>query len=298
MLARMPSPRVVVILNPASGRGAGGAAESKIRAALDGIGCPDAEIWKTSHSGHAVDLAQEAVSNGVERICAAGGDGTVAEVLRGMFGSGAVLGIIPVGTGNDFVRTIGIPKDIEKAVEIAVKGDAKPVDVGQVNGLPFINLCACGFDAVVGERINKGFKYLRGTAAYIAAVFTTLVKFKASNFRVEVDGQVHESRAMLCCVANAMCYGGGMMVAPMANVSDGQFDVVMVEEVGKIQALALFSKVFKGGHIGDPKVKTYKGSQVKISCEPPLPVLCDGELIGPAPAEFVMCSERVLVAMP
>ena len=284
-------PRVTVIRNPASGRGR--------RAAWDAVAhhFADAEVMLTEGPGHAMRLAQDAATRS-EIVVAAGGDGTVAEVAEGLIGTPAALAVLPLGTGNDFARTLGYGPDVQAALR-ALEGEAVEVDAyrwscGVRSGCG-INVAGCGFDAVVAQRINHGYRWLRGTTAYVASVLETLVRYQANPIWIEVDGKGLETTAMLVAVANAQSYGGGMRVAPAASITDGLLDVTIVEGVGKLEFLRTFPKVFKGTHVDHPKVKTLRGRIVKVHATPELPVLADGELVGGTPATFEVIPQALRV---
>jgi diacylglycerol kinase (ATP) len=240
----------------------------------------------------------EAAKDGVDIVAAAGGDGTLSEVLNGLVNSVSKIGIIPMGTGNDFARHLGIGTDRRRAVQTLLRGIAKPIDIGRTQGRWFLNVAGCGFDAVVAERVNRGFRHLRGTAAYIAAVVQTLRTFQAADMRITLDGETVELRAMLCSVANASYYGGGMHVAPDARLDDGLFDLCLLAEAGKMEFLSAFPRVFRGTHTTHPKVTMRRARHVQIESEPPMPVLVDGEIAGITPVEFVLVPGAIHVMTP
>jgi len=192
----------------------------------------------------------------------------------------------------------GISNNLEFAVQTILCGTPQSVDLGQVKGRWFINVAGCGFDAVVAERINQGFRYLHGTPAYIAAVLQSLHTFRAATLRLTLDGLTHELRAMLCAVANAQGYGGGMKVAPDAQIDDGMFDLCIIREAGALEFLRAFPSVFRGTHVTHPKVTMFCARHVVIESEPPLPLLVDGEIMGTTPAEFTIQPKAIEVLVP
>lgn len=297
--------RIVVILNPASGRGQGDDRRAELErlftqeiAALpekDGVAW---EIRETKAAGHGKMLAAEAAEQGAHIVAAAGGDGTLGEVLNGLVNSVCKLGVIPFGTGNDFARHIGIGTDRQRAVQALLRGVPTPIDIGRTQGRWFLNVAGCGFDAVVAERVNRGFRRLRGTAAYIAAVVQTLFKFKAAKMKVTLDGEILELRAMMCSIANTRSYGGGMLIAPEARLQDGLFDLCLLAEAGKMEFLMAFPRVFKGTHTTHPKVTMRRARCIQIESDPPMPVLVDGDVVGTTPAEFIVFPGAIEVMMP
>lgn len=297
--------RIAIIANPLSGRGSNARRRQELLGLFDffiqeakskGVDV-QFELLETTAKGASVAtgeaipgsgsyLARRAAEDGFDVVAAAGGDGTVGEVANGLVGTSTALAVLPMGTGNDFSRAVGLGTDLEAAVRCAVFGEIKWIDLGKGPKGFFINIAGCGFDAVVAREINRGFKMLRGTAAYLAAVIKTLVGFKPVEISIDVDGDVHQQKAMLCAVANARCYGGGMMVAPNASWVDGLLDVVVVGDVSALEFLRAFPRVFKGTHLSHPKVSSWRGKVIKIQSAEPLPVLADGEDLGETPIQF------------
>lgn len=259
----------------------------------------DFHIECTTSSGSARGQAHE-IAQSCEVVAAAGGDGTVGDVMQGILGSKTALAVLPLGTGNDFARSIGVHR-IESAIAAIAANQRKRVDVGHwhqgAREGHFLNVAGCGFDAVVASRINTGFKRLKGSLAYVAAVISTLLSYRASTLTIVVDGERFQVRAMLCAIANARCYGGGMMIAPCADIADGFLDLVIVEEISRIGFLLAFPKVFKGKHMTHPKVMHRTFKSIEISSDPPVPFLVDGELFdaGPVRIEVVPSVLDVLV---
>lgn len=300
-----PLRHLTVILNPTSGRGKGARRRSELeRLIADAVArfVPDKgqakpcwEIRETTAPGDGAALAAEAVARGADVVAAAGGDGTCRDVVNGLVGMGARLGVLPLGTGNDFARTLGIGADLERAVETLFSGVPMPVDLGRAQDRYFLVAGGCGFDAAVTARVNRGFRYLRGTAAYVGAVCDCLRTFRPAQMRLTLDGQAREVCAMLCTVANAPMYGGGMKIAPDARLDDGLFDICLIGSVGRIEFLRTFPRVFRGTHVTHPKVTMLRARQVRIETETPLPVFADGDVIGTAPVEFTLEPHAVSV---
>ncbi|HZO90356.1 MAG TPA: diacylglycerol kinase family protein [Chthonomonadaceae bacterium] len=296
-----PIRRAVIILNPVAGRGQGARRRAELERLLIEIAANSSVEWSlipTQAPGHASALAAEAAAQGAEVIAAAGGDGTLGEVVNGLAGTGARLGVLPMGTGNDFARSLGLGTDLREAVHALFFGSARSVDLGRTQGRWFINVAGCGFDAAVAERVNRGFRSLRGTPAYIAAVLQSLLTFRPAAMRLTADGQTHELRAMMCTVANAPTYGGGMRIAPEAQIDDGLFDICLLADAGRIELLLAFPRVFRGTHVTHPKVTMLRARHIHIECDPPLPALVDGEVVGTTPAEFTLTPRAIEVIAP
>ena len=294
-------PRTVVIRNETSGRSRLMNNWPHIHQDLKSrIG--DFEYWPTKGPGHATELARDAVEKGFKRIIAVGGDGTITQTANGLIGSDATFGIIPSGTGNDLCRTLGFGASVEKAIAAIHAGKTIQMDVGkwktdQAEGY-FLNIAGMGFDAAVADRINQGFRSLRGTAAYLAAVLVTLRKFRPQELKLTIDGQVLQEDIMLAAIANAQSYGGAMKVAPMASISDGLLDIVLVKNLSKFGFLKAFPSVFKGGHIGHPAVETYRAKSIRLDPRGSSPFLIDGELIPCQWAEIEVHPKALTMIVP
>ena len=302
--ATAPVRRIVVVLNPKAGRGQGAKQRQELERLLTEASAKATdvngvditwEIQETRAHGEGTRLASEAVSSGAEIVAAAGGDGTLGEVVNGIMGTGATLGILPVGTGNDFARAVGLsPNNLPQAVQSLLFGQPSAIDLGRVSmhdggGRWFINIAGGGFDAVVAERVNRGFRFLHGTSAYLAAIVHSLAAFRPALLRLTLDDKPEtECRAMLCVIANAPMYGGGMKVAPDARIDDGLFDVMVLGALGRVAFLRAFPRVFAGTHISHPAVTVYRARRVRLESDPPLPLLIDGDVLTTTPADFTL----------
>ena len=284
-----------IILNPASGRGRGAQSEKQIRAAL-----PQSEILVTQKSGDAETFAFESSMRG-RNVAAAGGDGTLNDLLNGVLRArqNTTIAVLPCGTGNDFARTLEI-SNLESALDVLQNGHARPIDIGvarsQMGERFFLNVAGAGFDAVVAKRINNG-RFLRGTTAYVAAVGATLKTFRAENLTLRCDDETENLRALLCAVANARSYGGGMRIAPDALLDDGLFDVCTIADATPLEFMRAFPSVFAGKHLSHPKVALRRAKNIRIETETPWPVLLDGELWGETPVEFNVVPRAVNVCV-
>lgn len=292
---------MLVILNPNAGRYRARRQQAVLRNLLDHAAQQAGCRWQmvqTIRPGEATLLARQAANDGTPVVVAAGGDGTLGEVANGLVGTSTRLGILPLGTGNDFVRCVGISENLSVAVETLFIGKPHLVDLGCVGDRYFINVAGCGFDAAVAQRVNRGFRFLRGTTAYVAAVYQTLMTFKPTHMRIIADGEQIVERVLLCTVANSQSYGGGMRIAPLAQVDDGWLDVCIVKAVSKIEFVRIFPRVFTGAHITHPRFMMLKAKQVWVESEPPVPVLVDGDVPRSTPVEFSVYPSAIQVILP
>jgi YegS/Rv2252/BmrU family lipid kinase len=297
----MASSEMVIILNPAAGRYRAMRQQQTLESLLRQASRQTGVAWriaKTSHAGHATELAKQAADEGVPIVVAAGGDGTCGEVVNGIVDTSTRLGILPLGTGNDFARCAGISENLQIAVENLFTGKPHRVDLGWVNGRYFINIAGCGLDAAVAQRANRGFRFLHGTTAYIAAVAQTILTFQPPHMHITTDSEDLHVRALLCTVANSPSYGGGMRIAPYAQIDDGWLDVCIAQAVSKWEFARVFPRVFSGTHISHPSFLMQKARQVRVESDPPALILVDGDVMGTTPAEFCIYPGAIEVILP
>ena len=260
----------------------------------------DYHAFFTEKPGHAKDLAREAVQSGFDTVVSVGGDGTLSEVVNGIYGTGATLGVIPAGSGNDFCRSFAFDlKDIAQSCEVLVSGKSRPLDVGRVDGRYFINVGGAGFDAEVGNMANIwGKKHFPGYAAYVASILRVLLSFNPRELTIKMDGQELTRKCWLVAVGNAQYFGGGFWVTPNADVADQLFDVCVVGETSKLELLRVLPKVMKGAHLDHPAVDVYRASKVTIAGPKELVSQADGEIIGNLPVQFSIAEEQLQVILP
>ncbi len=267
-----------LIINPEAGRGKAGRLARRIARDLS---LDESQTRRSNGPGSVRRLVEEAIAHGHETIAVAGGDGTIFEAVNGLIASGseAALGIIPVGTGNDFIKAAGIPLAWREACKLVTSGRAKLVDVGRCNQLYFANGVGLGLDAEIGHTA-QGISWLNGPGVYLAAAFKTLLGgIKAPEVDIRFDGEELVQRVTLIAVSNGTFYGGLFHIAPDASISDGVLDLVIADHVTRRKAMRLIPKVMRGDHLDDPAVRYVQTDRVHISSQAPLPVQIDGELI-------------------
>jgi diacylglycerol kinase (ATP) len=283
--------RFFIIINPVSGRGNGEKAYPLIEQRLRAMQL-DFEMRRTEFIGHGNRLAEEAATEGWDVVVAAGGDGTANEVLDGLMRArqsvtgNPVLGLIPVGRGNDFGFGVGIPHDLDIACQALGAGQRKWIDVGFVEGgdYPqgryFGNGVGIGFDAVVGFEALK-LKRLSGFPSYIVAALKTIVLyFNAPTVRLEFDGQEITQRALMVSIMNGRRMGGGFMMAPDGKIDDGLFDLCIAGQVSRPGILLLIPRFMQGSQASHPAVRTARAAQIAIaSLDGSLPAHADGETL-------------------
>lgn len=217
------------IVNPAAGNGIALKTETRLKAELARRGV-EARFLHTEAPGHATQIAREAAADaGCTGVIAVGGDGTCYEVACGLMGAETPMGIIPAGTGNDFIKSVNIPKKPLQALELILRGQARPVDVGQMNERLFINVSGTGFDVTVLDFTLQAKKYVKGILPYLYGLIRGISHYKPVHVRFTVDGETQERDVLFCAVANGRYFGGGIPICPEAAPDDGAFDFIVVE---------------------------------------------------------------------
>lgn len=283
-------PKVIVILNPAADRGRAADLAHLIRAWL---GAHTSFEWaETNGPGHAIELAEGAARDGFEWIVAAGGDGTVHEVANGILRvneagrASPALGVIPIGSGNDFAWMSGAPLgDPQAAIRRLLEGEVRCVDAGVIadeRGVGaqryFVNGAGLGFDAVVTIESRK-IKRLHGFPMYVAAVLQTMrFYYRAVPAKVDNDGHRIELPLLMMSIANGRRYGGGFLVCPDARLEDGDLDVCLVPQVSRAAMLGFIPRFMKGTHVTDRRVTMRRAERVSVRCEQPIAIHVDGEI--------------------
>jgi len=286
-----------IIVNPEAGAGRTAAKWPYIRDILRSGGLRF-EHALTEAPGHAVELASLAAKQGFGWVVSVGGDGTINEVVNGIYGAGGLgevaLGIIGTGTGGDYIRTVGIPRHYQAACRCLMNPRRRKVDVGVVeyenNGRSkerlFVNFAGFGFDAEIVRRTTQQFKALGSLPAYLLGLLSTLVSYRNREVAVVIDGESLEGRVCTVLVSNGRYGGGGMLAAPGADLSDGLLDVLIFGDVSKPDLLWSLPRIYRGTHLTHPKVTLKHARRVEIRSAQPLPLQTDGELLGRVPARF------------
>ncbi len=265
------------IVNPASGRGKGLGVGRELEERLQYLNL-DYQVLYTKAPGHAIELAQTAQEK-FECVVAVGGDGTLNEVVNGLGQSGCTLGLLPVGSGNDFARAVSLETKLDVALNKLLRGRIRAVDLGKVNERYFHNGVGVGFDAHVVHTSLK-VKRLRGNAIYLYSVLRTLFKYRPVSLAMEFNNQTHTSDYFMVTVGNGMSLGGGFYLTPDAQIDDGLFDLCLIQNMPMPSVLRNLLKVYSGKHKEDPRVEIVRTENLKIRSHEPFAVHVDGELLG------------------
>jgi diacylglycerol kinase (ATP) len=289
--------RALLVHNPTAGGGRAGrlVAEVAERLLADGV-------ETERHQTRSLEDARLAACNAAgsfDAVVAVGGDGTVGACAAGLAdaappgwspgraGVRAALGVVPAGGGNDAARSLGLPAgDPLAAAGLLARLRRRPADLATVAGRAYLNVAGAGFDSEVNRVANQRLGWAGNRPRYVGAVLAELVVGRVATFELALDGRPTRLRGWLVAVANGPSYGGGMKVAPHASLDDGLLDVVVIHEIGKLEFLRTFPKVFSGRHLEHPAVAVHRAARVDLDADRTLAVYADGEPAGTLPATF------------
>lgn len=267
--------RFKLIINPIAGGRKGRNLTEKILERLKAWGI-SFEHEFSRYIGHATEIARHSIRK-FDAVVAVGGDGTVNEVVNGIVGYDIPLGILPVGRGNDFFRTISNSRLLDIILKpFTNTPKLKMIDVGKINEKYFINVAGVGFDALVAS-ISEPIRIF-GPIAYLGSAIVGLLKNRGVRLKINIDDNKIDIDALMIAIANGKYFGGKMMIAPEASPWDGKFDVCLIENVSKLEILRTLPKVYSGQHIYHPKVKMFKAEHIEIISNEKIPAEMDGEV--------------------
>ncbi|MGW0612519.1 diacylglycerol kinase [Streptomyces sp. NPDC002788] len=277
---------ITLFVNPAAGRGRGARAAQPAASALRAAGFSVRTVLGVD-AEDALVRGRAAVEDGTGALIAVGGDGMAGLALGAVAGTGTPLGLVAVGTGNDFARALGLPVRQPAAagrmIADALKcGRLRDIDLGQVGDRWFGTVLASGFDSRVNDRGNR-MRWPAGRLKYDLAMIAELAEFRPVPYRIRLDdGEVREVEASLVAVGNGSSYGGGMRICPGADLTDGLFDITVVGYCSRTTLLRVFPRVYRGTHVEHPKVTVLRAARVEIAAEG-ITGYADGEPLGPLP---------------
>ena len=290
--------KVQLFINPAAGRGKGKKLAPKIRDYLQQNGLITKATFSNG-SGDRIKQVKQSCLDGCETVIVAGGDGSIYEAVNGIMLAEEILqgqitrptktklGIIPVGTGNDFIKAAKIPKDWKQACELLLNSNSRLVDVAEIvinygNKSYFVNNIGSGFDAGCGITATK-IPFIRGKLVYVVALLWHLLKGVANPvIEVNADNKKVKSKTTLVAVSNGICYGGSFRITPLASINDGLLDAVIAPPVGRLGAIRLIIQLMRGTHLQNPKVTHLQCREFTLKSDVPIPVVVDGEILDHA----------------
>jgi YegS/Rv2252/BmrU family lipid kinase len=285
----------LVLVNPSAGGGRARDLLPKLEGALRDHAVEHRLVMTTSLD-HGIEEARSAAQTG-DVVVVMSGDGLIGQIGGALVGTDAPLGVIPGGRGNDFARVLGIPTEIPAAVALIADGATRKVDVGEVNGRRFLGIASCGFDSDANRIANEA-RFVKGNLVYLYAALRALAAWKPARFEVTLDGERREFTGWAVAAANNRAYGGGMFLAPDAQLDDGALDVVLTADTSKLHCLVNLPKVFTGRHTENDEVTIVRASDVEIRADRPFTVYADGDHLADLPARIRVLPQALDVIAP
>jgi diacylglycerol kinase (ATP) len=286
--------RLRLIFNPAAGRGR---TRRHVREAEEHLRSLGAQV-DTEASASPDDLtrlAAEGSRGDYDRVVICGGDGTLHYAVRDYDLGRTPLALLPLGSGDDFAKVCGIPRDLRAACEVAVRGVVREVDVAHANGIRYLGVAGLGFDSEVARYANEHAKFLRGSVVYLYAILRVLPRF--TPHRVQING-AGAQEIMFATVGNSRQYGGGIRITPAAVVDDGQLDFCIVHRTTRVQLLLTLPLAYTGAHVRKSFVECGRGREFHFQTERPLDVYADGEAVTTTPVTFGLAAEKLKIVVP
>ncbi len=284
-----------LVVNPAAGGGRAAKVLPAVEGELRALGL-SFRTERTRSVRHGQELAVAAHEAGEVPVTLSG-DGLVGCVAGALAGRGATMGVLPGGRGNDFVRVTGIPADPVAACAVLRDGAPSPVDLGTVDGAPFIGIASFGFDSEANRIANTAPARL-GNLVYAYGAVRALLSYRHATFTVLADGATRTFTGWSVAAANASTYGGGMVMAPAARLDDGLLDVVLSEASSRLHFVRTLPRTFKGTHVEDAHISVLRGREVRVSADRPFTIYADGDPIGELPATLGVLPGAVNVLLP
>ena len=286
---------LTLLVNPASAGGKTLKLLPRVEQALDARRAVF-RVQRTKGLEHGAEQALRAIDAGEVPVVMSG-DGLLGAVGGAMAGSTAPLGIVPGGRGNDLARVLEIPAEPESAVEVLFAGHSRRIDVGEANGKRFLGIVSVGFDSEANRLANET-HFLRGNLVYAYAAIRTLLGWKPARFTIRVDDERMRLTGYSISVANNRAFGGGMFIAPDAELDDGEFDIVTVGDVSRLRFVGNLPRVFKGTHVEKDEVRVFRAPHLELSASKPFPVYADGEHLTDLPASLRVLPRALSVLVP
>jgi diacylglycerol kinase (ATP) len=285
--------RLLVIHNPAAGRGRTRRHVQEVETRLRALG---ANV-DTHASASPADLTNAAAAGSrgdYDRVVICGGDGTLNLAVREFDLRRGTLALIPLGSGNDFARITGIPRDPRAACELAVAGKPREVDVAAANDIRYLGVAGVGFDSEVARFANDRVKLLRGSAVYLFAILRVLPRFEAR--QVRINGR--EEEIMFAVFGNSSQYGAGIRIVPDAKVDDKLLDACIVHRTSRFQLLMTLPLAYTGKHVRKPFVEMRRGAEYSVESQTTMDVFADGEAVTQTPVVFRILEDRLKIVTP
>jgi diacylglycerol kinase (ATP) len=283
-----------LVYNPAAGRGKTRRHVDDVERYLVARGA-SVDVHASTSPGDLTRAVAQSSGAGFDRVVVCGGDGTIHHAVREFNLNRGVLAVVPLGSGDDFARVLGIPRELRAACDVILSGETRSVDVAIANGVRYVGVAGVGFDSEVAAHAQQ-VKVLRGSAVYIYSIFRVLPRFTPRPVRMTIDGVVREQEIMFAVAGNTRQYGGGIRIVPDAKIDDGLLDLCIVHRTGRLQLLTTLPLAYVGKHVKRSFVETTRAREFRVESQRTLEVYADGEFVTTTPVTFGIEKEKLRVA--
>ena len=275
--------RIIILLNPTAKRGK---APQLLQTALDVFRQRNVsfDIRESQSALHLTELARAALPEKPDLIVSAGGDGTHHYVINGLYRSEIPLGLLPLGTGNDFVKGVGLPMDAQAAAAALLDGQVWEIDLAQVGEAVYACIAGVGFDSTVTRYANEHARWLSGPLAYTWSLLRCWPAYRPQPLEIVADGTLISAKVWFAVVGNNSSYGGGIHLAPRARLDDGLLDICVVPDLSHFELLRWVPRAYRGEHLHHPRIQYLQARQVSLSSTSRMELFGDGEFLQELPA--------------
>jgi YegS/Rv2252/BmrU family lipid kinase len=290
--------KIKIIINPHAGGGKGRKLFPQIRRKLLDRKM-SFHLQFAESANHVTQLCRQALSEGYNFIVSCGGDGTHHQAIQAMAGSRHILGLMPIGTGNDFPAQLGIPEDLDFCCDLLLKGKIRKIDLIQVDSGEYVaGVGGIGFDSEVNAIANRISRFLRGRAAYVLPVLLKTLTYQPKEISLQLDHEFLQGRVLMVAFGNIKSYGKGMQITALAEPDDGLLDICWIDPVKMFRLYRFFPTVFSGDHLEMPEVRYFRSTSVRVESSIPLDFYGDGEFIARTPFTLRVVPRALKVLVP
>jgi diacylglycerol kinase (ATP) len=289
--------RIIILLNPTAKRGK---ARRLLERALQVFRQHKVqfEVRESQSSQHLTELARGAREEKPDLIVSAGGDGTHHYVINGLFGSEVPLGFLPMGTGNDIAKGVGMPMDVRAAAVALLKGQVREIDLAQAGTAVYACIAGVGFDSTVTHYANEHARWLSGSLAYTWSLLCCLGEYRPQRLEVIADGESFSQDVVFAVVGNNATYGGGIRLAPRAKLDDGLLDICIIPYMSRLELLWWVPRAYRGEHLHHPRIKYLQARKITLRAASRMELFGDGEFLQELPAAIEVVPRALRVLAP
>jgi diacylglycerol kinase (ATP) len=289
--------RIIILFNPTARRG-------KARRLLEGAlkvfrrQNVHFDVRESQSSQHLMELARRAREEKPDLIVTAGGDGTHHYVINGLLGSETPLGLLPMGTGNDLAKGVGMPMDVHAAAAELLNGHVREIDLARAGGVMYACIAGVGFDSTVTRYANEHARWLSGSLAYTWSLLCCMGEYRPQHLEITADGESFSEEVLFAVVGNNSSYGGGIKLAPRARLDDGNLDICIVPYLSRFELLRWVPRAYRGEHLNHPRIKYLQARKITLHPASRMELFGDGEFLQELPATIEVVPRALRVIAP